>query len=452
VARLEKAWKAVPSSSLIKIKQIEELMSSRENYKNYRELLEGTEKPAILYLGLLLRDLVYAEEMYTFSDDDAYVNWGKMREVYRIVSSLLACQRVPYEVEKCPATLNFFQNLRHKRTILNEETLYESDAESSPLERRRSTAPSADTIGLVAPSIHDLRESYQKTLRYMSDAIHSLNHKTMSKQQLKRAITILNTFIQNIDITSTEPATISLFKKPKNPPKDAFDLTHLIHSIITTYPHPNLHLHLKPINLYNHEHIIELILTTLLIAFSTRGPDTPLTIQTTQKNDCTHIIFLDYSPSDFSQALPPTTGDPVSLASILQLFPSIFLVYRIVREMDGRLECNTEADHMILAFILPISKPEQKSGIPNTTRIIERGEKVEWIDEPRTLLLPPRSNTDTKRMSQGHEARSRMLVTSPRGIGPVERTFDPLGRLEKEESEGKGKSRFDPLQRLQNQV
>jgi len=65
ISRLKKTWNAVSKKYIEMFHDLEELMSSVDNFKEYREKLEklcNSKASAVPYLGIYLRDIIFVEE------------------------------------------------------------------------------------------------------------------------------------------------------------------------------------------------------------------------------------------------------------------------------------------------------------------------------------------------------------------------------------------------------
>jgi hypothetical protein len=85
VGRLKKTWKAVSSDpSMEKIRlELAQMFNAEGNYATYRTTLSSAQAPAIPYIGIYLRDLLFIDEgNQNFTDEAAgVVNFSKRRLV-----------------------------------------------------------------------------------------------------------------------------------------------------------------------------------------------------------------------------------------------------------------------------------------------------------------------------------------------------------------------------------
>jgi hypothetical protein len=131
VVRLKESWESIPEKYMEILKSLDELMSSKINFKTYRSELASiteshkTDDPPILpYLGIYLRDL-------TFMDDgnpdyiEGLLNFDKIRMIGATLAEIKRYQNQPNLVisptDEDPLIYNFLVNL----TIMDDESLFE---------------------------------------------------------------------------------------------------------------------------------------------------------------------------------------------------------------------------------------------------------------------------------------------------------------------------------------
>lgn len=123
VERLRNTWAQIPSKMEQIVKDLNALMENRGNYKEYRNSLKGCKGPAVPYLGVCLRDIIFIEEGNTnFVDKKPeIINFEKIR----LIGDVLINQVRKYQVIAYPFDHNdVLQDFLKKLLILPEELLY----------------------------------------------------------------------------------------------------------------------------------------------------------------------------------------------------------------------------------------------------------------------------------------------------------------------------------------
>lgn len=103
IQRLKKTWKALSSKYTAIFEEITQFIATEGNYRNYRNALSKVELPATPYLGVFLRDLTFIEDGNPdFVEDDAFLNFEKMRMLAGVLSTVAKYQQVAYNFEPVP--------------------------------------------------------------------------------------------------------------------------------------------------------------------------------------------------------------------------------------------------------------------------------------------------------------------------------------------------------------
>jgi hypothetical protein len=110
IDRLRRSWALVPKQDKEILKRIGTLMHHSNNYKKYREALDGVEDEACIpFHSLLLRDLTFIEEDVTFIDD-TFVNFEKLTLVSQIFERLQDFRLQLFDVEEDANIQQFLHN------------------------------------------------------------------------------------------------------------------------------------------------------------------------------------------------------------------------------------------------------------------------------------------------------------------------------------------------------
>ncbi len=62
IQRLKYVWAEIHEKFLRKFEELENLMSTVKNYSNYRHYIKNHKGPILPYIGIYLRDLLFANE------------------------------------------------------------------------------------------------------------------------------------------------------------------------------------------------------------------------------------------------------------------------------------------------------------------------------------------------------------------------------------------------------
>lgn len=137
VSRLKPFWEEVPEKYMDKLKEMQELLDNRNNYRAYRTRLSNTDGPVVPYLGVFLRDLTFIEEG---NEDtrDGLINFEKMQLLGDLLATIQSYQSYPPLLESR-------LSLKTKRSIrrlhgLSEDELYEMSERLLPVASKTSAA------------------------------------------------------------------------------------------------------------------------------------------------------------------------------------------------------------------------------------------------------------------------------------------------------------------------
>ncbi len=143
VTRLKRTWAELPARAQQQLAELNALMDTQHNYKPYRELLAARRLPALPYLGIYLRDLVFIEEgnpdLLPPHDGarPALINFEKLMMLAQTLAQLARYQSVRYAFPVLPDAHKYLTRL----TQLPDEVLYIQSTQAEP---RDPNVPRAD--------------------------------------------------------------------------------------------------------------------------------------------------------------------------------------------------------------------------------------------------------------------------------------------------------------------
>jgi len=128
VYRLKKLWNAIPIESKQIFSEIEQLMSSMNNFATYRTFLENQTPPVFPYLALILRDITFIHDGNGMYIGDC-MNMQFLQLIFKQVQTLQKYQSKPYELE----TDDLIHKYLHENMgYVDEDKLYEWSLKYQP--------------------------------------------------------------------------------------------------------------------------------------------------------------------------------------------------------------------------------------------------------------------------------------------------------------------------------
>ncbi|XP_004364199.2 hypothetical protein CAOG_03360 [Capsaspora owczarzaki ATCC 30864] len=112
VRRLRKTWKAVPQNAMNIFRELEDLMSTKSNYKTYRAVIKEASTPAVPYFGIYLKDLTFIDDGNPDLLRGGLINVAKRRQVYSILKEIEFFQEQPYNLQDVPDIRQFLGKVR----------------------------------------------------------------------------------------------------------------------------------------------------------------------------------------------------------------------------------------------------------------------------------------------------------------------------------------------------
>eukprot|EP00842_Homolaphlyctis_polyrhiza_P005714 jgi/Hompol1/6143/HPOL_002188-RA len=130
-------------------KELENLVSPKKQYANYRKALKEIVPPAIPFLGVFLTDLTFLGlGNPDFLPDSHFINFEKRRKVYLLIRDMQRFQQVPFSLAPVPAMQEFFRRLGEKKgmavgweemPVMNDDELYQHSVFAEPIEEESDT-------------------------------------------------------------------------------------------------------------------------------------------------------------------------------------------------------------------------------------------------------------------------------------------------------------------------
>lgn len=112
VRRLTRTWDCVSKSHLEMFRQMDAMLESRNNYKQYRDRLGATHLPAVPYMGVFLKDLTFISDGNPDYLRGGLVNIHKRRQVYTKLEEIRRFQEHQYNFHPVPEIQSFLLNYR----------------------------------------------------------------------------------------------------------------------------------------------------------------------------------------------------------------------------------------------------------------------------------------------------------------------------------------------------
>jgi len=124
VSRLQATWAQIPQRYTTIFNELNQLMESKSNYRDYRGAMRERKGPVLPYLGVILRDILFIEEgnkNYVGDSKDQIINFEKIQLLGEVLIQVRKQQEnMSYPFDNVTALQHFFMTL----TSLPEENLY----------------------------------------------------------------------------------------------------------------------------------------------------------------------------------------------------------------------------------------------------------------------------------------------------------------------------------------
>lgn len=116
--------------SLIAYKELQDLVSPKFQYANYRKSLKEMAVPAIPFLGVFLTDLTFLDlGNPDFLPETHLINFEKRRKVFSLIRDIQKYQQTQYALQVVPQIQDFLKKLSEQNGLLTEDQLYEKSME-----------------------------------------------------------------------------------------------------------------------------------------------------------------------------------------------------------------------------------------------------------------------------------------------------------------------------------
>jgi hypothetical protein len=113
----------------VAVDQLNELMQTQNNYKNYRTALKANKQAALPYLGIYLRDLTFiAENDDNFDKEKGLFNFEKLKLIGQVITEMKRYQLSDYAFERNQLVSDYLTKL----LVLPDETLYQHSLMCEP--------------------------------------------------------------------------------------------------------------------------------------------------------------------------------------------------------------------------------------------------------------------------------------------------------------------------------
>jgi len=131
ISRLQLTWNGISKKSLHLFHSLEQLMSTTKNYDEYRshlDKLHSSKQPAVPYLGLFLRDMVFIGENPSViqENDTNNINQYKVDKERHLITNVVTFQERSYKVHPSPKTVMILEQLKKSKSKIDTDNgLYE---------------------------------------------------------------------------------------------------------------------------------------------------------------------------------------------------------------------------------------------------------------------------------------------------------------------------------------
>lgn len=112
VQRLHKTWSLAGSAAKAIYERFSNIMTTKQNFQAYRHALSATRIPAIPYVGVILKDLVFVEEGNPLKLPNSFFNWDRILLLGRLMLDISRFKRVPYDIRVISHAQAFFAGLK----------------------------------------------------------------------------------------------------------------------------------------------------------------------------------------------------------------------------------------------------------------------------------------------------------------------------------------------------
>jgi len=122
IHRLKNHWTELPKKTQNIYAELKAILSSEQNYKNFRAYLKTCNGACIPYLGMYLTDLTFIEDGNPDKLGELH-NFSKRNFVSNVIQEIQQYQQAPYILKDVPAIQKFFYSLEEK--VIDKEKCYQ---------------------------------------------------------------------------------------------------------------------------------------------------------------------------------------------------------------------------------------------------------------------------------------------------------------------------------------
>ncbi|PRP77878.1 lipoprotein [Planoprotostelium fungivorum] len=133
LSRLQWTFDRLSKKSLAELEEINRFCSSSNNYLTYREAIKERSYPCIPALNILIEEFIQVKDLpiRTF---DGRILLSRVNHFYQLVKTVMACQRVPYDIEEMKPIKDFISRANR----MNDGQLHQLSNEVEPMGATRS--------------------------------------------------------------------------------------------------------------------------------------------------------------------------------------------------------------------------------------------------------------------------------------------------------------------------
>ena len=122
VQRLGKTWSFAGSGTKSTFERFSNIMVTKLNFQTYRHALSNVKLPALPYVGVLLRDLIFIEEGNPQTLSNGFFNFDRIHLLGKFILDIQRYKFTSYDIPVSPPIQNYFSSLKP----LQDEELYQA--------------------------------------------------------------------------------------------------------------------------------------------------------------------------------------------------------------------------------------------------------------------------------------------------------------------------------------
>jgi hypothetical protein len=134
VLRLKYTFEKLPSRSKGMLRDLEQLMTMMQNFRNYRKAVKDVRGPTIPYLAVHLKDLLTISENNPDMVDEEKINWTKRKLYYQVIEEMAVYKRTPYQL----STIKEVDSVLSRLPKYSEQELYALSLKCEPQNAARA--------------------------------------------------------------------------------------------------------------------------------------------------------------------------------------------------------------------------------------------------------------------------------------------------------------------------